>query len=164
MPVRTKRGRRRSSRASEASTSPWPVAAAAARRMASGWPAISAMNMSGNFPNECMGHRLQCAGVEGNPKIAVIGGGSTYTPELIEGLALRAERLGLSELVLHDVDQSRLDVVGGLAGRILRRQGYGGRLACTTDRRRAIAGASYVLVQLPVGGLQARLLDETVPA
>ena len=63
-----------------------------------------------------------------NPKIAVIGGGSTYTPELIEGLALRAERLGIAELVLHDIDQGRLDVVGGLAGRILRRQGFAGRL------------------------------------
>jgi 6-phospho-beta-glucosidase len=99
-----------------------------------------------------------------NPKIAVIGGGSTYTPELIEGLGLRAERLGISELVLHDIDQGRLDVVGGLAGRILRRQGFRGELVCTTDRRRAIAGAAFVLVQLRVGGLAARLLDETIPA
>ena len=100
----------------------------------------------------------------GNPKIAVIGGGSTYTPELIEGLALRAERLGLRELVLHDIDQGRLDVVGGLAGRILARHGFPGRFWCTTDRERAIDGAAFVLVQLRVGGLAARLEDETVPA
>ncbi len=100
----------------------------------------------------------------GNPKIAVIGGGSTYTPELIEGLAERAARLGLSELVLHDIDADRLAVVGGLAERILRRQKFPGRFWCTGDRERAIEGASYVLVQLRVGGLAARLKDETIPA
>jgi 6-phospho-beta-glucosidase len=110
------------------------------------------------------GHRLQSPAVVGNPKIAVVGGGSTYTPELIEGLGLRAQRLGITELVLHDIDPARLDVVGGLAERILRRQGFAGRLVCTTDRRRAIDGAAFVLVQLRVGGLAARLLDETVPA
>ena len=104
------------------------TAAAAARRMAAGWPAISAMNMSGKFPNECTAHRLQSLAVVENPKIAVIGGGSTYTPELVEGLGLRAGRLGVDELVLHDIDQGRLDVVGGLAGRILRRQGFRGGL------------------------------------
>jgi 6-phospho-beta-glucosidase len=110
------------------------------------------------------GHRLQSPAVDGNPKIAVVGGGSTYTPELIEGLGLRAERLGIREIALHDIDQGRLDVVGGLAGRILRKQGYAGGLDCTTDRRRAIAGAAFVLVQLRVGGLAARLKDETIPA
>jgi 6-phospho-beta-glucosidase len=102
--------------------------------------------------------------VDGNPKIAVIGAGSTYTPELIEGLGLRAQRLGIREIALHDIDRGRLDVVGGLAGRILHRQGYPGELVCTTDRRRAIAGAAFVLVQLRVGGLAARLKDETIPA
>ena len=52
-------------------------------------------------------------------KIAVIGGGSTYTPELIEGFARRADVLPVDELVLHDISTDRLDVVGGLAGRIL---------------------------------------------
>jgi 6-phospho-beta-glucosidase len=98
-----------------------------------------------------------------NPKIAVIGGGSTYTPELIEGLAGRAPRIGLTELVLHDIDPERLEVVGGLAERILRRQGFRGRFRCTDDREQAIEGASYVLVQLRVGGLAARLKDETIP-
>jgi len=102
--------------------------------------------------------------VDGNPKIAVIGGGSTYTPELIEGLAIRAQRLPVGELVLHDIDQARLDVVGGLAERILRRQGFPGAFSCTTDRARAVDGAAFVLVQLRVGGLAARLQDELVPA
>ena len=71
-----------------------------------------------------------------NPKIAVVGGGSTYTPELIEGLGLRAERLGIAEIALYDIDSGRLDVVGGLAERILRKQGFAGRLVSTTDRAR----------------------------
>ena len=52
-------------------------------------------------------------------KVAVIGGGSTYTPELVEGFGLRRDVLPVDELVLHDIDQERLDIVGGLAGRIL---------------------------------------------
>ena len=96
-------------------------------------------------------------------KIAVIGGGSTYTPELVEGLALRRDALPLDELVLHDIDPGRLAVVGGLAGRILRHHGFGGRFATTTDRAEAIRGASFVLVQLRVGGMAARLRDETIP-
>ena len=57
-------------------------------------------------------------------KLAVIGGGSTYTPELVAGLARERERLDLTELVLHDVDPERSDVVGGLAGRMLDAAGY----------------------------------------
>jgi 6-phospho-beta-glucosidase len=96
-------------------------------------------------------------------KIAVIGAGSTYTPELIEGIGLRAGSLPISQLALHDIDRERLDVVGGLAGRILRKLGHPAELVLTTDREQAVDGASYVLVQLRVGGLAARLKDETIP-
>jgi 6-phospho-beta-glucosidase len=96
-------------------------------------------------------------------KIAVIGGGSTYTPELIEGFARRSDVLAVDELVLHDISQERLDVVGGLAGRILRRQGFGGRLVTTTSLDEAVDSAAAVLIQLRVGGQQARLVDETLP-
>jgi 6-phospho-beta-glucosidase len=96
-------------------------------------------------------------------KIAVIGGGSTYTPELVEGLDLRRDVLPVDELVLHDIDATRLAVVGALAGRILRHHGFTGRFTTTTDRAEAIAGASFVLVQLRVGGMAARLRDETIP-
>jgi 6-phospho-beta-glucosidase len=96
-------------------------------------------------------------------KIAVIGGGSTYTPELIEGFARRASGLGLEELWLHDIDADRLAIVGGLAGRILRAAGFEGRLELTGDREAAVTGAAFVLVQLRVGGLAARLADETIP-
>lgn len=101
--------------------------------------------------------------MEGGLKIAVIGGGSTYTPELIEGFGLRKDVLPVDELVLHDIDQGRLDVVGGLARRILGKLGFPGRLTLTTDRKQAVDGASFVLVQLRVGGLAARMRDETIP-
>jgi 6-phospho-beta-glucosidase len=96
-------------------------------------------------------------------KIAVVGGGSTYTPELIEGFANRPGRLPIDELVLLDVSAERLDVVGGLARRMLERLGWGGRLLTSLDREAAIDGADYVLIQLRVGGQAARLVDETLP-
>ncbi|HKE63880.1 MAG TPA: 6-phospho-beta-glucosidase [Micromonosporaceae bacterium] len=96
-------------------------------------------------------------------KIAVIGGGSTYTPELIEGFARRTDVLHVDELVLHDVSTERLTVVGGLAGRILAKQGFGGALRTTTSLDEAVDGAAAVLIQLRVGGQAARLVDETLP-
>jgi 6-phospho-beta-glucosidase len=96
-------------------------------------------------------------------KIAVVGGGSTYTPELIEGFHARRDRLPVDELVLHDIDAERLAVVGGLAERILKKREWPGRLVLTADRDRALDGASYVIVQLRVGGQAARLVDETLP-
>jgi 6-phospho-beta-glucosidase len=96
-------------------------------------------------------------------KLAVVGGGSTYTPELIEGITNRADRLPVDELVLLDIDPERLEVVGGLAGRMLDRLGWAGKLTLTGDTDAAIDGASFVLVQLRVGGQAARLVDETLP-
>ncbi|MDQ4036513.1 MAG: 6-phospho-beta-glucosidase [Chloroflexota bacterium] len=96
-------------------------------------------------------------------KVAVIGGGSTYTPELVEGLANRRGRLPIDELALHDVDARRREVVGGLAGRMLRRMEWDGRLTLTGDAIAAMDGAAFVLFQLRIGGQAARLLDETLP-
>jgi 6-phospho-beta-glucosidase len=92
-------------------------------------------------------------------KVAVIGGGSTYTPELVSGLS----RLDVSEFVLHDINPERRDVVGGLARRMLDRQSYRGDLAITDDLDAAVGGADFVLIQIRVGGQQARLADETFP-
>jgi len=96
-------------------------------------------------------------------KVAVIGAGSTYTPELVSGLARERDRLAIAELVLHDIAPGRRDVVGALAGRMLERQGFGGRLTITGELERALDGADFVLVQIRVGGQAARLADETVP-
>jgi 6-phospho-beta-glucosidase len=96
-------------------------------------------------------------------KIAVVGGGSTYTPELVSGLSRERERIDVRELVLHDIDEERREVVGGLAARMLERQGYDGALSVTDDLDRAVDGADFVLIQIRVGGQEARLSDETVP-
>jgi len=96
-------------------------------------------------------------------KIAVVGGASTYTPELVEGMAAARDRVPVDELVLFDINRQRLEVVGGLAGRILRRLEWPGQLTLTGDRDQALEGAGFVVVQLRVGGQQARLLDETLP-
>jgi 6-phospho-beta-glucosidase len=92
-------------------------------------------------------------------RIAVVGAGSTYTPELVSGL----QRLELGSLALHDVDAARLEVVGGLARRMLDRGGFRGALELTGDLGRALDGADFVLVQIRVGGQTARLQDETLP-
>jgi 6-phospho-beta-glucosidase len=96
-------------------------------------------------------------------KVAVIGGGSTYTPELVEGFVTRGDRLPVDELVLLDIDADRLAVVGALADRMMRRAGWSGRLAMTGDRDEALEGADFVIVQLRVGGQAARFKDETIP-
>src|SRR5918994_4639417 len=96
-------------------------------------------------------------------RITVVGAGSTYTPELVEGFARRMERLPIDELVLLDIDPERLEIVGGLARRMLDRLGWSGRLTTTADADAAIEGAGFVLIQLRVGGQAARLVDETPP-
>ena len=96
-------------------------------------------------------------------KVAVIGAGSTYTPELVSGLAREQDRARIDELVLHDVAPERLEVVGALAGRMLRRQAFPGRLELTGELERAVDGADVVIIQLRVGGQAARISDETFP-
>ena len=96
-------------------------------------------------------------------KLTVVGGGSTYTPELVSGLSRERSRIPVEELVLHDVDPERRRVVGEMSARMLERQGFGGALTVTDDLDAAVEGASFVLLQLRVGGQAARLEDETAP-
>ncbi|TFG67146.1 MAG: 6-phospho-beta-glucosidase [Anaerolineales bacterium] len=93
-------------------------------------------------------------------KVAVIGGGSTYTPELINGFVERADNLSLDELWLMDIDQKRLDVVGGFAQRMVKAKDARFSVHLTTDRQMAVRDANYVITQLRVGGMQARREDE----
>lgn len=93
-------------------------------------------------------------------KIAVIGGGSTYTPELVNGFLDRAGELPLRELWLMDIDRERLDVVGGFAQRMVKAKGSPFQVVLSTDQRESIAGASYVVTQLRVGMMPARRGDE----
>ncbi|CDR09810.1 6-phospho-beta-glucosidase [Streptomyces iranensis] len=96
-------------------------------------------------------------------KLAVVGGGSTYTPELIDGFARLRDVLPLEELVLVDPAADRLELVGGLARRIFAKQGHPGTISWTDDLDAGVDGADAVLLQLRVGGQAARNQDETWP-
>ncbi|EFL32187.1 sugar hydrolase [Streptomyces viridochromogenes DSM 40736] len=96
-------------------------------------------------------------------KLTVVGGGSTYTPELVDGFARLRDTLPVEELVLMDPAEDRLALVGGLSRRIFARQDHPGRITTTTDLDQAVDGADAVLLQLRVGGQAAREQDETWP-
>ncbi|MEU9396054.1 6-phospho-beta-glucosidase [Streptomyces sp. NPDC048324] len=96
-------------------------------------------------------------------KLTVVGGGSTYTPELIDGFARLRDTLPIEELVLVDPAAERLELVGGLARRIFAKQGHDGRIVTTSDLDAGVEGADAVLLQLRVGGQAARQQDETWP-
>ncbi len=96
-------------------------------------------------------------------KLAIVGGGSTYTPELIDGFARMRDVLPLDEIALVDPDESRLALVGGMARRMLSRAGHPATVLTTTDLVAGVADADAVLVQLRVGGQDARHSDETWP-
>ena len=96
-------------------------------------------------------------------RVGVIGGGSTYTPELIEGFIKRREELPVSRITLMDIDQTKLDIVGGLSQRMAKRAGIETEVVLTTDRRQALEGADFVISQLRVGGLEGRARDEGIP-
>ncbi|MFD8791004.1 6-phospho-beta-glucosidase [Streptomyces vinaceus] len=96
-------------------------------------------------------------------KLAVVGGGSTYTPELIDGFARLRDTLPIGELVLIDPANERLELIGALARRIFAKQGHPGRVTTTADLDAGVEGADAVLLQLRIGGQAARLQDETWP-
>jgi 6-phospho-beta-glucosidase len=93
-------------------------------------------------------------------KIAVIGGGSTYSPELVSGLLERTKILPVRELWLVDIDPQRLEIVGGFVRRMVVAAGTPFTVELTDDYKAAVAGASYVVTQLRVGKMPARREDE----
>lgn len=97
-------------------------------------------------------------------KVAVIGGGSTYTPELVNGFISGARELDLQEVWLMDIDRARLDIVGGYAWRMVEAAGRPFELHLTATRDDALRGASFVETQIRVGGMRARLRDEELGA
>ncbi|MGW0518083.1 6-phospho-beta-glucosidase [Crossiella sp. NPDC003009] len=96
-------------------------------------------------------------------KLTVVGGGSTYTPELIDGIAGRRTSLAVDEIVLVDPDEHRLAVIGEFSQRLLDHAGHPARVRTTTDLESGAEGAAAVLLQLRVGGQEARRSDETFP-
>lgn len=101
----------------------------------------------------------------GKIKIVAIGGGSSYTPELIEGFINRYPELPVGEIWLVDIPagQEKLEIVSGLARRMVAKSGYDIRIETTLDRRLALNGADFVTTQFRVGGLDARIRDERIP-
>ena len=93
-------------------------------------------------------------------KVTVIGAGSTYTPELVNGFLARQASFPLDELWLMDISKERLDIVGGFAQRMVKAAGEPFKVILSQDRRTAIQGASYVITQLRVGMMAARRADE----
>lgn len=94
-------------------------------------------------------------------KLAVVGGGSTYTPELVDGLGRLA--LPVDEVALIDPDAERLDAVAGMCRRILSGAGHPATVSTTGDLDAGLTGAATVIIQLRVGGQQIRAVDETLP-
>jgi 6-phospho-beta-glucosidase len=93
-------------------------------------------------------------------KVAVIGGGSTYTPELVSGFLARVDTFPLTELWLMDIDPGRLAVVGGFAQRMVAARGAPFRIVLSQSQGDTVEGAAYVITQLRVGGMAARRADE----
>src|SRR5512141_1966553 len=93
-------------------------------------------------------------------KVAVIGGGSTYTPELVNGFLARVDQFPVDELWLMDIDEERLSVVGGFAQRMVEAKGSPFKVFLTNNQREAVTDASYVTTQLRVGHMEARRRDE----
>ena len=96
-------------------------------------------------------------------KLAVVGAGSTYTPEVIDGIVRLRHLMKVDDLYLHDTNEQRLDVVSGLAQRMLDRAAHPTHLHATTSLDDAVDGADAVLIQIRVGGQAARMVDESVP-
>ena len=96
-------------------------------------------------------------------KTAIIGAGSTYTPELIEGLIARKDKFPVTEIAMMDINKQKLDIVGGLTRRMVATGKMNAAVNLTDDLNRALDGASFVFSQIRVGMLPARVLDEAIP-
>lgn len=96
-------------------------------------------------------------------KIAIIGAGSTYTPELIEGIITRASSLPVTEVVMMDIHSRKLEIVGGLCQRMIEKSGLAIKTSLTLDLTQALDQADFVLAQIRVGQLACRVLDEKIP-
>ncbi|MEY8693147.1 6-phospho-beta-glucosidase [Bacillus safensis] len=98
-------------------------------------------------------------------KVVTIGGGSSYTPELVEGFIKRYDEFPISELWLVDIEagKEKLEIVGNLAKRMVKKAGLPIEVHLTLDRRKALVDADFVTTQFRVGILEARMKDERIP-
>lgn len=96
-------------------------------------------------------------------KITIVGGGSTYTPEFVDGFIQRREQLQVGEIALFDINAQRLELVGGMVRRMVEHAGLSTAIRTYTDRPAALEGASFIISQIRVGGMDARIRDEKIP-
>lgn len=98
-------------------------------------------------------------------KLVIVGGGSSYTPEIIEGIIRRHESFPVTDIVLVDIEAGRekLEIIGNLSLRMIKKSNKPINLTWTLDRKKALAHADFVSTQIRVGGLEARAKDERIP-
>src|SRR5690625_2007830 len=98
-------------------------------------------------------------------KLVIVGGGSSYTPEIIEGIILRHEAFPVTEIVLVDIEsgKGKVKIIADLSKRMIKKANKPIQLSWTFDRRKALVGADFVSTQIRVGGLEARAKDERIP-
>ena len=95
--------------------------------------------------------------------VTVIGSGSTYCPELVDGFLQRQDSLKLKRLVLMDIDERKRTIVGNLCVRMIKNAGIECEVVMTDDLDAALQGADFVVTQIRVGKLHCRYLDEQIP-
>ena len=96
-------------------------------------------------------------------KAAIIGSGSTYTPELIEGFIEKQKSLNFQIIYLEDISREKLEITGNLAKRMLLSKGFKGKIVLTEDPDAAVSGADYIFAQIRAGEMAARIRDEKIP-
>lgn len=96
-------------------------------------------------------------------RIAIVGAGSSYTPELLDMLGQMRDSLNVTEIRLYDIDERRLSIMEGFTKRFLENISYPARVSATMDRAAAITDVEFVITQIRVGGNQARVHDEKIP-
>jgi len=96
-------------------------------------------------------------------KLVIVGGGSSYIPELVDGVLERHDTFPVSEICLTDINSQRMEILCGLTQRMVAKSGKPIRVTATTERKAALEGASFVSSIIRVGGMDARILDEHIP-
>jgi 6-phospho-beta-glucosidase len=96
-------------------------------------------------------------------KLVIVGGGSSYTPELVDGLIQHQDTFPVSEICLTDINAARLEILAGFSRRMVARAGAPITITSTLDLKAALSGADFVNGLIRVGGMDARILDEHIP-
>ena len=96
-------------------------------------------------------------------KFTIVGAGSSYTPELLDEMAMRKEQLPVKEIMLYDIDEERLGIMEGFCHRFAKKLGLEVKICATTSLDKALYGADFADTQIRVGGNKQRVKDEKIP-